>query len=133
MASALRVSPDAPAVGDQTVLDGPAVGATQMLPPTSATQVLSSAAAPPTEVAPPSATHQSDSRVSAWRGRPALIAAVAVVALFVVVPNIGTRDGSDAGSPTANTPTTTANPASPASIPPALDRAIKNLEEAVRP
>ena len=133
MASALQASPDAPAVGDPTVLDGPAVGATQMLPPPSATQVLSSAAAPPTEVGPPSVTHQSGSRASALRGRPAVIAAVAVVALFVLVVIIGTRGGSNAGSPTANTPTTAANSASPASIPPALDRAIKNLEEAVRP
>ena len=62
-----------------------------------------------------------------------MIAAVAVVALFVLVLIIGTRGGPNAGSPTANTPTTTANPAPPASIPPALDRAIKNLEEAVRP
>jgi serine/threonine-protein kinase len=133
MASALQASPDAPADGDQTVLDGPAVGATQMLPPPSATQVLSSPAAPSTEVGPPSATHQSGSRASALRGRPVVIAAVAVVALFVLVVIIGTRGGSKAESPTANTPTTTANSAPPASIPPALDRAIKNLEDAVRP
>ena len=62
-----------------------------------------------------------------------MIAAVAVVALFLLVVIIGTRGGSNAGSPTANTPTTTANSAPPASIPPALDSAIKKLEDAVRP
>jgi len=133
MSAALQVAPDAPAVGDRTVLDSPVVGATQMLPGPSATQVLSSAGAPPTEVSRPGASHQFGSRASALRSRPGVIAAVAVAALFVLVVMIGTRGGSNAGSPTANTPTTAANSAPPTSVSPALDRAIKNLEQAVRP
>ncbi|MDQ6945329.1 MAG: serine/threonine protein kinase [Actinomycetota bacterium] len=131
MAAALQATHDAPTRGDQTVLDSPAVGATQMLPGPSSTQVLSSPGPSPTEVDRPSANHQSASRALLWRGRPGVIAAVAVAALFVLVVIIGTRGGSNAGSPTANTPTTAA--ASPVSVPPALDQAIKNLEQAVRP
>jgi len=136
MAAALQVSSAVTVPGDQTVLDTPAVGATQRLPGASATQVLASAATPAAEVSGPTVTHQIDTRASSLRSHPGVIAAVAAVALFILVVLIGTRGGSSSGPATATTPTTAAasgTSASTVSVPPALDQAIKHLQDSVRP
>lgn len=136
MAAALQGSSAVTVPGDETVLDAPSIGAAHGLPGASATQVLPSAGTPATEVRAPTVTHRVHTRTSALRSRTGVIAAVAVAALFLLVVFIGTRGGSSSGPATATSPTTAAGSGTAAttvSVPPALDQAIKHLQDSVRP
>jgi len=99
----------------------------------SSTEVLSPPTArQPAEVGrsavPPMATTLWDR----FRRSPATALFVVLVAVFVVVAVLATRGGDSPPAPSGVTsPTTQAAPAG--SLPDPLDRAIKSLEEAVRP
>lgn len=134
MAAALQAPPGPPIPGDRTVLDGAVLDATQRIPGPSSTQVLSPTGAAATEVGRP-VSRRPGGWASELRSHPGAIAAAAIVALFIVVVLVGTRRGPS-GPATAATPTTAttaATSAPSAGVPAALDRAIKQLEEAVRP
>ncbi|MBW3575530.1 MAG: serine/threonine protein kinase [Actinobacteria bacterium] len=72
--------------------------------------------------------HREEVRRRAWA-----IATVALVAVFVLVVVLGTRDARSPSAPSAgSSPTSLPSPAD-GSLPEALDRALRSLEEAVQP
>ena len=71
-----------------------------------------------------------------WQGlrrRPGAALAVILVAVFVFVVVLATRNGDSRSTPTGKTSPTTLAGSPGGSLPEPLDRAIKSLEEAVRP
>jgi len=139
MIAALRSSlgvpfPGDPTVrGDETVPDAAALSATQKVSGPSPTLVLPPNGTATTEVGRPGTTDHRGSRASALQSHRGAIAAASVGALFILVLVIAIRAGSSSGPTTTGTPTTAATSAPSVSMPAALDQAIKNLEEAVRP
>ncbi len=139
MIAALRSSPGAPLPGDstvrgdETVPDAAVLSATQRVSGPSPTLVLPPNGAAATDLGRPGTTDHGGSRASALQSHRKAVAAAAVGALFILVLVIAIRAGSSSGPATTGTPTTVATSAPSASMPAALDQAIKNLEEAVRP
>ena len=99
----------------------------------SSTEVLSAPTArQPAEVGRPAMASMTMTLWDRIRRSPGTALAAILVAVFVVVAAIAIRSGDSAQTPSAVT-SPTSQPAPGGSLPEPLDRAIKSLEEAVRP
>ena len=120
----------ASALGRDRVLEDPGATVADALP--SSTEVLP--APTPLQTAGirrPAVGSLARSRREDFRHRPGAILAVILVAVFLFVVVLATRNGDPGSTPTGQTPTTLGTLGG--SLPEPLDRAIKSLEEAVRP
>lgn len=99
----------------------------------SSTEVLSvPTARQPAEVGRPAMASMATTVGDRLRRSPGTALAAILVAVFVVVAAIAIRSGDSAQTPSAVT-SPTSQPAPGGSLPEPLDRAIKSLEDAVRP
>jgi serine/threonine-protein kinase len=97
------------------------------------TEVLSAPTArQPDEVGPPAVASTTTTLWYRLRRSPSTALAAILVAVFVVVAGIAIRSGDSPRTPSSVT-SPPSQPAPGGSLPEPLDRAIKSLEEAVRP
>ncbi|HEV2760576.1 MAG TPA: serine/threonine-protein kinase [Acidimicrobiales bacterium] len=124
MAAALRGAGIAAAPGTPTV-------------PTavpSSTRVLAAPTArQPAEPGRPPLASVATDRWERLRRSPGTVLAVILVAVFLFVVVLATRDGGSPSAPSGETSATTSQTPAGGSLPEPLDRAIKSLEEAVQP
>lgn len=100
----------------------------------SSTQVLSApTTVQPAGVGPAAVGSVASERWEGLRRRPGTILAVVLVAVFLFVVVLATRDGDTPSTSSGGTSPTTSRTSPDGSLPEPLDRAIRSLEEAVRP